>query len=176
MSIKVFFDSHKHSMSIAKKKNPALWEKAKREACRSAKLCKHSARKMQWATRYYKSKGGTYVGKKSKSNSLSRWSKQKWRTSSGRKSDGKRRYLPDKAWKNLSKREIQRTNRAKARGYKQGKQFVAQPKDIARKTRRYRTSRTTRRKTSKARRASSKRKVSRRRRSARRKRTPRRRT
>lgn len=122
-------------MSVAKKKNPALWEKAKREACRSGKLCKHSARKMQWSTNYYKRHGGKYIGKKSKSNSLAQWSKQKWRTSSGRKSGGKRRYLPDKAWKNLSKSEIRRTNRAKARGY------VRQPNDVARKTRKYRTSR-----------------------------------
>ena len=136
----IFFLISYIRMSIAKKKNPGLWEKAKREACRSAGLCKHSAREKQWATSYYKRHGGKYIGKKSKSNSLARWSKQKWRTSSGRKSGGKRRYLPNNAWKNLSKSEIRRTNKAKAKGYACGKQYVRQPKDIARKTRRYRTS------------------------------------
>ena len=70
--------------------------------------------------------------------SLKSWSKQKWRTSSGKKSEGKRRYLPDKAWKSLSAKEKAATNRSKARGNKKGKQFVKQPKGIAAKTKRYR--------------------------------------
>lgn len=49
-------------MTIAKKANPNLWKKAKKLACTKAGLCKHSARKMQWATRYYKSHGGRYIG------------------------------------------------------------------------------------------------------------------
>ena len=36
--------------------------------------------------------------------SLKDWGKQKWRTSSGKPSKGKRRYLPD-AWKALSASE-----------------------------------------------------------------------
>jgi hypothetical protein len=70
--------------------------------------------------------------------SLKNWSNQKWRTSSGKPSKGKRRYLPDQAWKSLSPSEKAATNRAKARGNKQGKQFVKQPKKIAKKTARYR--------------------------------------
>ena len=70
--------------------------------------------------------------------SLKNWTKQKWRTSSGKKSEGKRRYLPDKAWKSLSAKEKAATNRAKARGAKKGKQFVKQPKAIAAKTKRFR--------------------------------------
>jgi hypothetical protein len=70
--------------------------------------------------------------------SLKNWSNQKWRTSSGKPSKGKRRYLPDQAWKSLSPSEKAATNRAKARGNKQGKQFVKQPKNIAKKTARYR--------------------------------------
>ena len=66
--------------------------------------------------------------------SLKNWSNQKWRTSSGKPSKGKRRYLPDQAWKSLSPSEKAATNRAKARGNKQGKQFVKQPKKIAKKT------------------------------------------
>jgi len=71
--------------------------------------------------------------------SLKNWGKQNWRTSSGRPSKGKRRYLPDAAWKALSPGEKAATNRAKAAGNRKGKQFVKQPKRIAKKTRAYRT-------------------------------------
>ena len=70
--------------------------------------------------------------------SLKDWGKQKWRTSSGKPSKGKKRYLPDTAWKSLSASEKAATNRAKAKGGKAGKQFVKQPKSIAKKTARYR--------------------------------------
>jgi len=71
--------------------------------------------------------------------SLKNWGKQKWRTSSGKPSKGKRRYLPDAAWNALTPAEKAATNRAKAKGNKRGKQFVAQPKSIAKKTRKYRS-------------------------------------
>jgi len=70
--------------------------------------------------------------------SLANWSKQKWRTSDGKPSKGKKRYLPDAAWNALSPAEKRQTNRAKAKGNKAGKQFVAQPKKIAKKTSSYR--------------------------------------
>ena len=70
--------------------------------------------------------------------SLKKWGKQKWRTSDGKPSKGKKRYLPDAAWKALSPAEKKATNRAKAAGNKKGKQFVKQPKSIAKKTKRYR--------------------------------------
>jgi hypothetical protein len=70
--------------------------------------------------------------------SLKDWGKQKWRTSDGKPSKGKKRYLPDKAWKALSASEKRATNRAKAAGAKKGKQFVKQPKKIAKKTERSR--------------------------------------
>ena len=70
--------------------------------------------------------------------SLKSWTKQKWRTSSGKPSKGKRRYLPDAAWKSLTPAEKAATNRAKAKGNRKGKQFVKQPKRIAKKTARYR--------------------------------------
>ena len=71
--------------------------------------------------------------------SLKNWGSQNWRTSSGKPSKGKRRYLPDAAWKALSPGEKAATNRAKAAGTRKGKQFVKQPKKIAKKTRAYRT-------------------------------------
>lgn len=77
---------------------------------------------------------------KSKSQeSLSKWTRQKWRTSSGKPSNGKKRYLPDAAWNALTPAEKRATNAAKAKGNRKGKQFVAQPKKVAKKVRKYRT-------------------------------------
>lgn len=70
--------------------------------------------------------------------SLKDWSAQKWRTSDGKPSKGKKRYLPDAAWKELSPAEKAATNKAKAKGNAKGKQFVAQPKNIAKKTAKHR--------------------------------------
>lgn len=125
----------------AKKKNPGLWKRIVarvKAGSKGGKKGQWSARKAQIATARYKKAGGGYSGKKSSSNSLSKWSKQKWRTSDGKPSKGKKRYLPDKAWKSLSASEKRATNRAKAEGNKKGKQFVRQPKKIAKKTAKYR--------------------------------------
>lgn len=70
-------------------------------------------------------------------NSLVQWNKAKWRTYSGKKSKGKLRYLPAKAWKHLSSKEARATNRAKRKGHSRGKQYVRQPPNIAEKTRQY---------------------------------------
>jgi hypothetical protein len=70
--------------------------------------------------------------------SLKDWTAQKWRTSDGKPSEGKKRYLPDSAWKSLSSGEKAATNKAKAAGNAKGKQFVAQPKKIAAKTAKHR--------------------------------------
>lgn len=124
---------------ISVKKDGSLWKEAKGQACVQANLCKHSARKMQWATKYYKSHGGKYKGHKSESNKLIRWGKQRWRTYSGKASRGKLRYLPAKAWGKLTKGEIRRTNDTKKKGYRKGMQWVKQPQDVSRISRRYRT-------------------------------------
>ena len=71
--------------------------------------------------------------------SLKAWGKQKWRTKSGKKSSVTgERYLPEKAIKALSSAEYAATTRAKRQGTKKGKQFVKQPKGIAKKTAKYR--------------------------------------
>ena len=70
--------------------------------------------------------------------SLKDWTNQKWRTSDNKPSKGKKRYLPDAAWKALSPSEKAATNKAKAKGNAKGKQFVAQPKKVAKKTKNYR--------------------------------------
>lgn len=71
--------------------------------------------------------------------SLKDWGDQKWRTKSGKPSSKTgERYLPEKAIKSLTSAEYAATTRAKRKGKAAGKQFVAQPKSIARKTAGYR--------------------------------------
>ena len=71
--------------------------------------------------------------------SLRSWSKQKWRTKSGKKSSVTgERYLPSVAIKALSPAEYAATTRAKRRDKRKGKQFSKQPKRIAKKVRRFR--------------------------------------
>ena len=66
--------------------------------------------------------------------SLKAWGDQKWTTKSGkRSSDTGERYLPESAIKSLSPQEYAATTRAKRAGKAKGKQFVAQPKTIAKK-------------------------------------------
>ena len=123
----------------ATKRVPKKWAAAKAKAKRKMGG-KHSARAMQLAVKYYKDAGGTYSGKKKSTNKLSKWSKQKWRTKSGKPSSKTgERYLPEKAIKSLSSKEYAATTRAKRKGTAAGKQFVKQPKRIAAKTKRFRT-------------------------------------
>ena len=71
--------------------------------------------------------------------SLKSWSGQKWRTKSGKPSSKTgERYLPEKAIKSLTSAEYAATTKAKRQGTKQGKQFVKQPKTIAKKVKKYR--------------------------------------
>ena len=71
--------------------------------------------------------------------SLRKWTEQKWRTKSGKKSsETGERYLPEKAIKALSASEYAATTKAKREGTKRGRQFVKQPKAIAEKTAKYR--------------------------------------
>ena len=71
--------------------------------------------------------------------SLKSWTKQKWRTKSGKKSsETGERYLPSAAIKSLSPQEYAATTKAKRKGKKAGRQFVSQPKSIAKKTARFR--------------------------------------
>lgn len=80
---------------------------------------------------------------KASQKSLKRWTKEEWGTKSGKpstqgaKATGER-YLPKKAREALSPAEYAATTRAKREGTRKGKQFVAQPKKIAKKTARHR--------------------------------------
>jgi hypothetical protein len=71
--------------------------------------------------------------------SLKDWGDQKWRTKSGKpSSETGERYLPEAAIKSLSSQEYAATTKAKREGTKAGKQFVKQPKSIAKKTAKFR--------------------------------------
>jgi hypothetical protein len=103
-----------------------------------------SARKAQLATQRYKKSGGSYSGPKTEAQkSLSKWTKEDWGTKSGKpstqgpKATGER-YLPKKARQALTSSEYAATTKAKREGTKAGKQFVKQPKTIAKKTASYR--------------------------------------
>ena len=75
--------------------------------------------------------------------SLANWTKQKWRTKSGKpstqgsKATGER-YLPTAAIKALSPKEYAATSAAKRKATRAGRQVAKQPKKIARKTARFR--------------------------------------
>ena len=99
-----------------------------------------SARKAQLATARYKKGGGGYKGKKSSSNTLSKWSKQKWDyVSKGDKKKPRKkrgRYLPESVRKSLSPSEKSATNRKKRAASAKGKQKAKYSKKVAGKVRR----------------------------------------
>lgn len=71
--------------------------------------------------------------------SLQEWGDQRWTTRSGKPSSKTgERYLPSAAIKALTPSEYAATTAAKRKGKAAGKQFVAQPKTIAKKTAGYR--------------------------------------
>ena len=74
--------------------------------------------------------------------SLKDWGEQDWDYVSKedkKKPVGQRgRYLPKSVRESLTASQKAATNRAKAKGKKQGRQFVSQPKSIAKKTARFR--------------------------------------
>ena len=98
-----------------------------------------SARKAQLATARYKKAGGGYKGKKSSSNKLSKWSKQKWDyVSKGdkKKPKSKRgRYLPKSVRTSLTDAQKRATNRKKRAASKKGSQYAKYSKSIAKKVR-----------------------------------------
>ena len=126
----------------AQKDDPKLWEKVKKKITAGDKGGEEgewSARKAQLATAEYKKQGGGYRGKKSSENSLSEWTKEEWGTKSGEKSkDTGERYLPKKAREALTDAEYKRTSAKKRADTRKGKQFSAQPEDVAEKAARAR--------------------------------------
>lgn len=122
--------------------DPEMWEAVKAEVTRSDRgglPGQWSARKAQMAVGLYQDRGGGYIGPKSPDNALARWSRERWRTKSGRPSlvTGER-YLPEAAIAALSDAEYNATTRAKRSGLSRGEQFTPQPPHIAAKVRPFR--------------------------------------
>lgn len=114
-------------MSTATKTDPEKWEQAKRDA-KARMGGKHSARAMQLATQLYKKRGGGYSGAKptAKSNSLKKWTKQKWKWSGGSKDKGV--YLPSDKVERLKsskegKKKLRAAGRKKSKATREGRQY-----------------------------------------------------
>lgn len=112
--------------------NPAMRERIKnriKAGTKGGKAGQWSARKAQLLAQAYEKAGGGYKGPKTASQrSLTKWTGEKWRTSDRKpaiRQGGTRRYLPDKAWSELSPAQKAATNRKKIAASKQGRQFVA---------------------------------------------------
>lgn len=101
--------------------DPELRERLKEEVKagdKGGKPGQWSARKAQLLVRRYEEEGGGYVGERDeRQEHLSDWGEQDWH-----ESEGGDRYLPDVAWKLLSKKEREATEAPK-RGADE--QFVA---------------------------------------------------
>ena len=126
----------------AEKSDPKLWEMVKAEVTAGEKgghAGEWSARKAQMAVQEYKKRGGGYLGEKDPHNHLVEWGEEHWGTKSGKPSgETGERYLPEAAREALTDEEYKRTSAAKKRDAKKGKQFSAQPEDVAKKVAKYR--------------------------------------
>ena len=125
-------------VKTATKTDPKLWNEVKAEVTTEGKGGKPgqwSARKAQLATQEYKKEGGGYEGAKSPDNHLTEWTREDWGTKSGSTSGTTgERYLPKRAREHLSEAEYKRTTEKKRSDTAKGKQFSAQPRDLAAKT------------------------------------------
>lgn len=123
--------SAKKSSSSGNYTKPELREKIKKKVVAGSKGGRPgqwSARKAQLVTNEYKAEGGGFKNGRSKAQkSLKAWGEEKWHTSDGKKAthgQTTHRYLPDKAWKELSPSERKATDRKKVSASRRGKQFV----------------------------------------------------
>jgi hypothetical protein len=114
--------------------HPELREKVKEEIKASDKGGKEgqwSARKSQLLTQEYEKRGGGYKGEKGRSQKdLEEWNEEEWQTKEGeadaRQAGGEtKRYLPKKAWENMSEEEKEETEQKKREGSIKGQQYVS---------------------------------------------------
>jgi len=128
-------------MSSAKRSNQTLWNKIVSQVKKSNKGGKPnqwSARKAQIAVRKYKKSGSRYLTKKSSKNSLHKWTKQNWRTKSGKPSVmGKNatgeRYLPYAVIKRTSRKDYSYSSKLKRRSINKNKQYSRQQSKMRRR-------------------------------------------
>jgi hypothetical protein len=128
--------------ATAEKSEPKLWEEVKAEITagdKGGKPGQWSARKAQMASREYQKRGGGYLGERDPHNHLLEWTDEEWGTKSGAESlQSGERYLPKAAREAMSVEEYARTTKAKKKDLAEGKQFSAQPQDVAAKASRVR--------------------------------------
>lgn len=128
--------------ATAEKSDPKLWETVKAEITagdKGGKPGQWSARKAQMASAEYQKRGGGYEGERDPHNHLTEWTEEEWGTKSGAESlDTGERYLPKAAREAMSDEEYARTSAAKKKDLAKGKQFSAQPEDVAAKASRVR--------------------------------------
>ncbi len=88
-----------------------------------------SARKAQMVAHEYEAEGGGYKGERDETQqSLTHWGEEHWTTSDGKpaeRKDGMHRYLPEKAWEQMSPAEKKAADKQKLAGDAKGEQFVA---------------------------------------------------
>ena len=121
--------------------DPELREEIKEEIKASGKGGKEgqwSARKSQLLTQEYEKRGGGYKGEKGQSQkNLEKWAEEEWQTKEGdadaRQDDAEtKRYLPKKAWENMSEEEKEETETRKHKGSKKGQQYVSNTQEAKR--------------------------------------------
>lgn len=104
-----------------------------------------SSLQAQLMAKEYKARGGDYTTPKDNQDEsqkhLSKWTEEEWQTKEGsgdaKKADGTRkRYLPKKAWEEMSEGEKEETEEKKVEGGKAGKQHVANTERAKRSRRR----------------------------------------
>ncbi|MGK5741202.1 hypothetical protein [Micromonospora sp. URMC 103] len=118
---------------MARYTDPELRQKIKDEiqsSDRGGRPGQWSARKAQLLTKEYERRGGGFVGPKDeRQRSLQRWGAEKWQTREGdtraRRGDETSRYLPKRAWEQLSEEQRRATDAKKKRESRTGRQFVA---------------------------------------------------
>lgn len=128
---------------MAEYTEPELRERIKEEIKASDKGGRKgqwSARKSQLLTQEYEKQGGGYKGAKDeRQKSLERWGEEDWQTKDGdaRARDGEQtgRYLPEKAWDELSESEKKATDRKKREGADQHVANTKKAKAAAKKHR-----------------------------------------
>lgn len=121
----------------AARTDPELWETVKAKITardKGGQPGQWSARKAQMAVQAYKAAGGGYEGGKDPHNHLVEWTEEEWGTRSGAESlETGERYLPKAAREAISDKDYARTTAAKRKDLAKGKQFSAQPGDVAAK-------------------------------------------
>ncbi|WP_049805186.1 hypothetical protein [Stigmatella aurantiaca] len=113
--------------------HPALRERLKKRiqaGSKGGRAGQWSARKSQLLAAEYKKAGGGYRGPRgAPQKSLEFWTKEAWQTRTGatraRRGKTTSRYLPKKAWAQLSEGQKRATDRRKQAGSRRGKQFVS---------------------------------------------------